>query len=200
MTERNVYIEPEERRVIRTKDVYQTAAEIGRTGYSDKLCSVVADFKNNGAPEGYNAQCMVGKSKRGEVAMWLYGVVDPDSDRFLKVGFKARGCLAMTACSSMIAQMIEGKSFEEALAIQGEDLKAELDGVPQEKSYAVIIAIEGVKALVGDYLVRQGASLETLDAALPCDPMSLPCLATEHCSLRDSRVELRLAQMKGDPS
>ena len=34
---RNVYVEPDERAVIRTADVYQTEVEAGTGGYSDTL-------------------------------------------------------------------------------------------------------------------------------------------------------------------
>ena len=49
---RNVYVEPDERAVIRTADVYQTEVEAGTGGYSDTLLAVVANFRNSGAPEG----------------------------------------------------------------------------------------------------------------------------------------------------
>lgn len=78
---RNVYREVQDRHVLRTADVYQTEIEDGVTGYSDTLLSVVANFRNGGAPEGFNAQSMVGKSKRGEVALRLFAVIDHDTRR-----------------------------------------------------------------------------------------------------------------------
>lgn len=197
MSERNVYIEPEERAVIRTADVYQTESEIGTTGYSDKLLSVVATFSNSGAPEGFNAQCMVGKSKRGEVAMRLFAVIDPDEETFVRVGFKSRGCLAMTACASTVCSMLEGKALDEALAITGEDIKDALDGVPWDRIHTVYFAIEGIRALVGDYVIRQGAGIDELDRRVACDTCSVGCIMTEHCSLRDGRIELRFGRAAG---
>ncbi len=197
MSERNVYIEPEERAVIRTADVYQTESEIGTTGYSDKLLSVVATFSNSGAPEGFNAQCMVGKSKRGEVAMRLFAVVDSVEERFLRVGFKSRGCLAMTACASTVCTMLEGKTFSEALAITGDDIKEALDGVPWDRIHTVYFAVEGIRALVGDYFIRRGVGIEGLDRLALCDTTSVGCIMTEHCSLRDGRIELRFGQAAG---
>lgn len=49
---RNVYREVQDRHVLRTADVYQTEIEDGVTGYSDTLLSVVANFRNGGAPKG----------------------------------------------------------------------------------------------------------------------------------------------------
>lgn len=194
---RNVYRDVKDRFVIRTEDVYQMQTEEGVAGYSDTLLSVVANFKNSGAPEGFNAQCMVGKSKRGEVAMRLFAVVDPDTERFVKVGFKSRGCLAMTACASTICVLLEGKTFPEALQITHEDVARALDGVPADKSYTAYFAAEGARALVGDYLASQGAGLEELDRRVPCDTSGISCALCEHCSLRDTRLEIMLAAAEG---
>lgn len=194
---RNVYLEPEDRVVIRTADVYQTETENGTVGYSDTLLSVVANFKNSGAPEGFNAQCMVGKSKRGEVALRLFAVVDPEREAFVEVGFKTRGCLAMTACASVICIMLEGKTFEQALTITGDDVKKALDGVPWDRSHTVYFAIEGVRCLIGDFLIRDGASVEELDGRVSCDSLSVPCMVCEHCSLRDARVDMKFGKLTG---
>lgn len=208
---RNVYREVEDRRVIRTADVYQTEMENGTEGYSDTLLSVVANFKNSGAPEGFNCQCMVGKSKRGEVAMRLFAVVEERMDgeggacppggpadfarlRFARAGFKTRGCLAMTAAASVVCDMVEGKTFEEALAITADDVKAALDGVPWDKLHTVYFAACGVRALAGDYLARCGMPLASLDEQLPCDEFGISCTLAEHCSLRNTRIELKLAE------
>ncbi|HIY83476.1 iron-sulfur cluster assembly scaffold protein [Rubneribacter sp.] len=188
---RNVYVEPDERAVIRTADVYQTEVEAGTAGYSDTLLSVVANFKNSGAPEGFNAQCMVGKSKRGEVALRLFAVIDPETETFVRAGFKARGCLAMTACASVVCSMVEGKTFAEALAIRPDDVKEALDGVPWDKIHTAYFAAEGVRALIGDFIINRGGAIADLDAVVPCDELSLSCAMCEHCSLRDARIELR---------
>ncbi len=194
---RNVFAEPAGLPVIRTEDVYHIAeAEYGVTGYSDTLLAIVATYSNNGAPEGFNAQCMVGKSKRGEVAGRLFAVVDPETERFVRVGFKARGCLAMTACASAVCTMLEDRSLDEALAITPDDVKRAVDGVPWDKIHALHFAACGVRALVGDYLVGQGADRARLDECIPCDEGSVGCIMGEHCSLRDTRIELMIEEMR----
>lgn len=190
---RNVYREVKDRHVLRTADVYQTEIEDGVTGYSDTLLSVVANFRNGGAPEGFNAQSMVGKSKRGEVALRLFAVIDPETEKFVRVGFKARGCLAVTGCASIVCSMLEGRTFDEALAITTDDVKTALDGVPVDKMYTLHFAVEAIRALIGDYLAHRGATLEELDAVVPCNAMGVPCIICEHCSFRSTRVELKVA-------
>ncbi|MBE6466943.1 iron-sulfur cluster assembly scaffold protein [Denitrobacterium detoxificans] len=195
---RNIYKEIEDRHVIRTADVYQTHMENGVRGYSDKLLSVVADFTNSGIPEGCNARGMAGKSKRGEVACQIFGTINPETRTIEHAGFRSRGCIAITASASMLCQMIEGKSIEEALAISDNDIVRALDGVPSDKRDTPIFAMEACHAMIGDWLIAQG-EFDELDALTPCDMGSVTCLLCEHCSLRDLRYDL-LAEQAGAAS
>lgn len=231
---RDTYLEPEERLVLRTDDVYQTDKDVDTLNYSDKLLEIVATFSNSGQPEGWSIQSMVGRSKRGEVALRLFAVVEPvesegvresedtgedvgrgeaaecddksidltDLDilsrwRFGSVGFKSRGCLAMTACASAICDMIEGLAFEEALRITPDQVKDAVGGVPWDKLHTPVFAVEAIRGLVGDWIIRQGATFSQLEALLPCDAMSPHCLMCEHCSLRAFRTDLRMDEILG---
>ena len=174
--------------------MYQTELDNGVEGYSETMLAIVANFKNAGKPEGFNVQSMVGKSKRGEVALRLFAVVDDSvaDPVFVKAGFKSRGCLAMTGCASAICSMIEGKTFSQALELTPKDVELAVDGVPKGKGHTTLFAIEAVRGLVGDWMYRCGMSLSEMDEKLPCDEMSVACLMCEHCSLRDTRVEMRV--------
>ena len=191
---RDIYHEPKRKVLLRTADVYQTEVDDEVAGYSDKLLAIVADYHNGGRPEGMNAQAMVGKSKRGEVALRLFAVVDDSvaDPVFVKVGFKSRGCLAMTGCASAICSMIEGKTFSQALELTPKDVELAVDGVPKGKGHTTLFAIEAVRGLVGDWMYRCGMPLAEMNEKLPCDEMSVVCLMCEHCSLRDTRVEMRV--------
>lgn len=206
---REKYLEPEERLALRTEDVYQTDKDVDTLNYSDKLLEIVATFSNSGQPEGWSVQSMVGRSKRGEVALRLFAVVEPASERtcepvdftdptllsqwrFGSVRFKSRGCLAMTACASVVCDMIEGLTFEEALRITPEQIKDATGGVPWDKLHTPVFAVEAIRGLVGDWIIHQGATFDELEAVLPCDPMDPHCLMCEHCSLRAFRTDLRM--------
>ena len=198
---RDIYHEPDDRALIRTKDVYQTELDNGVEGFvpASSLTATgttltEANFKNAGKPEGFNVQSMVGKSKRGEVALRLFAVVDDSvaDPVFVKVGFKSRGCLAMTGCASAICSMIEGKTFSQALELTPKDVELAVDGVPKGKGHTTLFAIEAVRGLVGDWMYRCGMPLAEMNEKLPCDEMSVACLMCEHCSLRDTRVEMRV--------
>lgn len=185
---RNVYEPVADRHVIRTADVYQTQTENGTVGYSDTLLAVVANFRNSGIPAGCNARGMAGKSKRGEVACQIFGAINAKTGRIDALGFKSRGCIAMTACASQLCTLASGKTIAEAQLVTAEQLKRSLDGVPGDKSDVPIFAVEALHAMVGDYLLHTGG-LDALQAGLSCNESSIDCILCEHCSLRDLRVD-----------
>ncbi|MCH4184901.1 MAG: iron-sulfur cluster assembly scaffold protein [Eggerthellaceae bacterium] len=193
---RNVYKDVEDRHVIRTRDVYQQQNENGTDGYSETLLAVVANFCNSGIPEGCNAVGMAGKSKSGEVAVQLFAKVDLETMTIEQIGFKCRGCIAMTACASQICTMAFQKTFADAIKITPKDLENSLDGVPAKKRDTTDFAVEALHALMGDCMIRQGKTLDEIDKVIPCDQSSVACLLCEHCSLRDQRADILYGDAK----
>ena len=104
----------------------------------------------------------------------------------------------MTGCASATCSMIEGRTFDEALALTIEDVREAVGGVPAGKANTLTFSVEAVRALIGDFLAREGAGLAELDAVVPCDSYSVACLMCEHCSLRDTRTDLLVAAMDGE--
>ncbi len=192
---RDVTIDPGVRRVIRTQDVYQAENEKGVAGYSQQVLDIVASFTNNGGFEGANAVGMAGRSKRGENSCQLWLSVNPQTEVIEKARFGAAGALGMIAAASLVASAIEGLTIDEALAVTPAQLEERLGGeLPRKAKPAPIVAAECIRSAVGDYLIRQGADIAELDRRCPCVTTTLACILCEHCSLRESRVELYLAQ------
>lgn len=180
---------------LRTPDMYQIENDAPITEYSERSLNLIADAKNGGIPNGANAFCSVGKEKRGTVQMQLFAVVDPETETFVEVGFRSHGCLAAIACATALADMLRGKTFTEALAITSQDILEAVDGLPVGRKYTLTYAVEAVRALVGDYLLRiKGYTIAQLNEIVRCDNMCPNCLLTENCSLRDERVDQELRE------
>ncbi len=180
---------------LRTPDMYQIENDAPITEYSERSLNLIADAKNGGIPNGANAFCSVGKEKRGTVQMQLFAVVDPETETFVEVGFRSHGCLAAIACATALADMLRGKTFAEALAITSQDILEAVDGLPVGRKYTLTYAVEAVRALVGDYLLRiKGYTIAQLNEIVRCDNMCPNCLLTENCSLRDERVDQELRE------
>ncbi|MBM6682775.1 iron-sulfur cluster assembly scaffold protein [Collinsella intestinalis] len=180
---------------LRTPDMYQIERDAPISEYDKRTIDLIADAANGGIPEGANVFASVGKEKRGTVQMQLFAVADPQTGTFGEVGFRSHGCLAAIACATAVATLLRGKTIEEALAITEDDITDLTGPLPASRCYTLIFALEAVRALVGDYYLRvRNFKLAELDEVLPCVRLSVPCMLTENCSLRDSRVDQELRE------
>ena len=62
--------------------------------------------------------------------------------------FQTFGNPASIACCSVATRLIIGKTLSDAEKITEKDILAELDSVPEENKYAVLMAVETVKDAV----------------------------------------------------
>ena len=68
--------------------------------------------------------------------------------------------------------------------------------MPYDKAHTTVFAVEGVRGLVGDWYYRSGITLAELNEKLPCDTSSVACLLCEHCSLRDTRLDMMVDEAR----
>ncbi len=70
--------------------------------------------------------------------------------------FKAFGCAATIASVSMVSEMLEGKSIEQALDISDKDIAEALDGLPPSRMHCVELGHELIKSAVDDFIQKKG--------------------------------------------
>ncbi len=80
----------------------------------------------------------VGKNKKGEE------VIE-------EVKVKTFGCVAAIATSSIITDMVKGKTIEEAKKIGKMDVAKELGGLPQNKLHCSVLSADALAKAIEDY-------------------------------------------------
>ena len=76
------------------------------------------------------------------------------------VAFMTDGCGPTVACGSMLTKMAQGKSLEEAAAIEAADLIVALDGLPPEHVHCATLAVNTLQEGLADHQQEGGTGHE----------------------------------------
>jgi nitrogen fixation NifU-like protein len=76
------------------------------------------------------------------------------NDQIEKASFKTFGCRAAIATSSILTEMLRGKSIQDALKIKEKDMLAQLGNLPPLKRHCGKLAELALQAAVGDYYAK----------------------------------------------
>ncbi len=122
--------------------------------YTEKVMDHYEHPRNVGVVENANGVGVVGNPACGDVMKLTIRVED---NRIVDVKFKTFGCGAAIATSSMVTEMVKGKTIEEALAITNKTVAEALGGLPKVKMHCSVLAEDALKAAIDDYRKRVAA-------------------------------------------
>ena len=71
--------------------------------------------------------------------------------------FRTFGCGAAIATSSMVTELVKGKSLGEVLKVSNKMVTEALGGLPPIKMHCSVLAEEALKAAIDDYRKKQTA-------------------------------------------
>jgi nitrogen fixation NifU-like protein len=120
--------------------------------YSEKVMDHFNNPRNMGEIENPGGVGKAGNPVCGDI-MNLY--IRVDNDRIVDARFKTFGCGAAIATSSMVTQMIKGKTLNEALEISNRAVAEALDGLPPIKMHCSVLAEAALKSAIDDYSRRK---------------------------------------------
>ncbi|MBU4376122.1 MAG: Fe-S cluster assembly scaffold protein NifU [Candidatus Omnitrophica bacterium] len=121
--------------------------------YSEKVMEHFKNPHNVGEIPDADGIGNVGNPVCGDI-MRLY--IKIENGRIKDAKFKTFGCAAAIATSSMVTDLVKGKTIEEALEISNKAVASALDGLPPVKMHCSMLAEEALKSAIGDYLKKRG--------------------------------------------
>ena len=120
--------------------------------YSEKVMEHFRNPRNVGEIENPDGTGRAGNPVCGDI-MELY--ISVKDGRIVDAKFKTFGCGAAIATSSMLTQMVKGKTIEEAMNISNKSVAENLGGLPPIKMHCSILAEDALKAAITDYLSKK---------------------------------------------
>lgn len=78
-----------------------------------------------------------------------------ENDVIVDVKFQTYGCGAAVATTSMLTELVKGKTLEEALLVTNADVAKELGGLPPVKMHCSNLAADALKVAIEDYRKHQ---------------------------------------------
>jgi len=82
--------------------------------------------------------------------------VSGEPNSYLVRGFAVHNCGAAVATSSMVTELVKGKSINEALTITNKAVAQALGGLPPVKMHCSVLAEEALRSALKDYYQKQG--------------------------------------------
>jgi nitrogen fixation protein NifU and related proteins len=123
------------------------------SGYSPIVIDHFQNPRNVGELSDANAQASVTNPVCGDVLHLMLKIID---GRIVEVGFQTFGCEAAIAASSLLTEMVKGKTLLDVQAITPESITTALGGLPKVKLHAAALAEEALKEALERYGAAHG--------------------------------------------
>jgi nitrogen fixation NifU-like protein len=118
--------------------------------YSEKVMQHFMNPHNVGEIEDADGVGEIGNPVCGDMMTFYIKVKD---NRIEDVKYKTFGCGAAIAVSSMVSDMVKGKTLQEALAVTPDLVATELEGLPKNKMHCSNLGSQALRKAIRNYAV-----------------------------------------------
>jgi nitrogen fixation NifU-like protein len=116
--------------------------------YTEKVIDHFSNPRNAGLLEDANGVGEVGNVADGDMMTFYIKV---ENDKITDIKFRTFGCVAAIAVSSMVTEMVMGKSIDEARELTKKSVARSLDGLPKEKMHCSNLGADALAKAIEDY-------------------------------------------------
>lgn len=130
--------------------------------YTDKVMDHFSNPRNVGDIENPDGVGQVGNPKCGDIMRMAISV---ENGVITDVKFKTFGCGAAIATSSMVTEMVKGRTLKDALEISNKAVAEALGGLPPAKMHCSNLAADALHLAIKDYLEHHDGGGTGIDPA-----------------------------------
>jgi NifU-like protein len=133
--------------------------------YTDKVMDHFMNPRNVGEVENPDGTGEVGSMACGDALKLTFKLDDKGKIRDAK--FKTFGCASAIASSSVLTELIKGKTIEEASKITNKEIADYLGGLPEQKMHCSVMGREALEAAIENYRTG-GTKKRQLEGKIVC--------------------------------
>jgi nitrogen fixation NifU-like protein len=123
-------------------------------GYSETVLDHFERPRNNGELDGANAVGFMTNPVCGDTLLLMLRVND---GRIEAARWQSDGCVASIAASSLLSELVQGKSIAEAESITREAIVEALGGLPLSKLHSSVLAADALHQALADWKTKEAA-------------------------------------------
>jgi NifU-like protein len=134
--------------------------------YTEKVWDHFYNPRNVGEIENPDGVAEVGSLACGD-ALKLTFKLD-DRGRIQDAKFKTFGCASAIASSSVLTEMIRGKTLDEAARITNKEIADVLGGLPEQKMHCSVMGMEALEAAIASYRSGGKGQKKAIEGHIVC--------------------------------
>ena len=172
--------------------------QAGEWAYSEKLKEHFMSPKN--ILQGENTDDFDGVGMEGNLQCGdqMMGVIKVDKAKEIITDcqWKTYGCASAIASTSVLSEMVKGRTLDEAFHISPKEVAEELGGLPEHKIHCSVLGDKALRAAINNYYVRNGQEDKVKQEQLKvvCQCMNITDHDIEDAVLEGARTYFELQE------